>query len=158
MHSVDDREEMERLYICLELYFRILQTWIRLMLPPTIFAPSCAIIIAVFVSIRFTSLPFILYQFFPASAVIIMGLLFWVIYQMELAQRGSEDLMSRLQSRESTYMSRNLKEIRIRRLLSRARAMRQVSYPVGEFSEVTLGLGVSIWEECLNQVLFLLSL
>ena len=158
MRKVEDREEVERLYICLELYFRILQTWVRLMLPTIIFPPSCAIIIAVFVSIRFTSLPYILYQFFPSTAVTIVGLLFWFIYQMELVQKGSEDLRSRLLSREAKYVSGNLKETRIRRLLIRARATRPVSYPVGEFSEVSLGLGVNIWEECLNQVIFLLSL
>ena len=158
IHNLDQREQLERLYICLEVYFRTLQVWIRLMLPPTIFAPSCAIIIAVFVSIRFTSLPFILYQFFPSTAVTIPFLLFWIIFEMELTTRGSEDLRGRLLSREPDYVRRMLKDTRIRRMLSRARATRQVSYPIGEFADVSLSLGVNMWEECLNQVIFLLTL
>ena len=153
---MDVRAKVERLYICYELFNRINYTWLKFMLPPTIFGVSLTVIVTTFVSIRYTELPFMYYIFFANTAFTLMLIIFWLCYDALLITRDSEDIMSQLLSFEAPYLRSVSKAGRIR-VMKRAKAMRVIEFPIGEFADFSISLPIVLWEEILNQVLFLLS-
>ena len=150
------RAKVERLYICYELFNKISYNWLKFMLPPTIFSVSLTVIVTTFVSIRYTELPFMYYIFFANTALTLMLIIFWLCYDALLITRDSEEVMSQLLSFEVPYLRSTPKAGRIR-IMKRAKAMRIVEYPVGEFADFSISLPIVLWEEILNQLLFLLS-
>ena len=154
--DIDVRAKVERLYICYELLNRINYTWLKFMLPPTIFGVSLTVIVTTFVSIRYTELPFMYYIFFANTAFTLMLIIFWLCYDALLITRDSEDIMSQLLSFEAPYLRSVSKAGRIR-VMKRAKAMRVIEFPIGEFADFSISLPIVLWEEILNQVLFLLS-
>ena len=156
MNDMESRAVVERLYICLQYHFRVYIVWIKFQLPPTILSVSVAVIITAFVSIRYTDLPLILYIFYPNTASNIMLIVFWLCYDGVRLVRASEEIIGRLQSESAGYL-RPLTRAGRSQVLKRAKVMKELEFPLGEFSEVTLNLPIAMWEEILNQVLFLLS-
>ena len=154
--DLDRRAQVEQLYICYELYNRVCYVWMKFMLPPTICSVSIVIIVTTFVSIRYTELPFMYYIFFANTAFTLMLIIFWMSYDAVLITRDSEDILGQLLSYEAPYLRSMSRREKIE-VLKRARAMRAVDLPIGEFADFSINLPVTIWEEILNQVLFLLS-
>ena len=77
---------------------------------------------------------------------------------MVMTKRSGDEVLSRLQSR-TAGVYRTLREpAEKREFMSSSRALQPVRLAIGEFTEATLGVVVSIWEEVLNQLLFLLAL
>ena len=160
MHIIPDMESrvlVERLYSYLLHHNRVVQTWMKFMLPPTLSAVSVAVIVSTFVSIRYTDLPLLLYIIFPYTAFTLMLVIFWMCYDTVLVVRASEDVMGRLLSHNAIYLRPLSRAERIK-VLKRAKAMKVLEFPIGEFSEFSLTLPVNIWDEIINQVVFLLSL
>ena len=155
--SLEQREKVEHMYICLELFNRICFPWIRFSWPLIIFSLSLGVIITAFVSIRFTSIPIYLYMIFPTTATILMAIMFWNLYDLLIVIRDSEDIMRQLWSYEAPYLRPMPNNLRTR-VLKRAKAMRVLEFPVGEFADFNINLPIAMWDEILNQVLFLLSL
>lgn len=154
---MDVRAKMEHLYICHELYNRVCYVWVKFMLPPTIFGVSLTIIVTTFISIRYTELPFMYYIFFANTAFTLMLIIFWLSYDLVLITRDSEDIMSQLLSYEAQHLRHMSKRERTE-AMKRAKAMRVIEFPIGEFADFAISVPVAIWEEILNQVLFLLEL
>ena len=73
------------------------------------------------------------------------------------AKRGSEELHGNHQNRMSPFL-KNLPPVKRRELLLRARALRPVVVKVGEFSECSFEVLMNIWDEIINQLVFLLTL
>ena len=151
------RAKVEHLYICQELYSRTCYVWMKFMLPPTFLSISVAIIIAALISVRFTELPFHFYIIFPFLAFMGMFSIFWMAYDIVLITRDSEYMRGQLLSHESTHLRRMSKYERTR-VVMRAKAMRVTEFPVGNFADFSLNLPIAVWDEVVNQVLFLLSL
>ena len=85
-----------------------------------------------------------------------MPIIFWISYDLVLLTRASEDILGELLSPDAEYLRPLSRETRIQ-LLKRAKAMNVIEFPVGEFAEFSLILPVSILEEIMSQVLFLLT-
>ena len=152
---MDVRAQVEHLYICQELYGRVCYIWMKVMLPPTIFSFSVAIIICTFVSIRHTGLPIYLYVIFPYTGFTLLFITFWLSYDIALITRDLENIRLQLLSNESQYLGQKSKRER-KELMMRARAMRVSEFPVDDFADFSLNVPIVVWEEVMNQVLFLL--
>ena len=113
-------------------------------------------IVTTFVSIRYTELPIYYYVVFPNTAFTLMLIIFWLSYDGVLFTRASEDILSTLLSYEAPYVRQMPRAVRVQ-VMKRARAMRVIEFPIGEFADFSINLPITIWEEVLNQVLFLLS-
>ena len=153
---MEGRAFVERLYICLQHHFRVYSIWIKFEMPPLLSSISVAVIVAAFVSIRYTDLPLVLYLVYPNTACNLMFMVFWLCYDIVRIVRASEEIIGRLQSDDADYLRPLSRAMRVQ-VLKRARALKEIVYPVGEFSELTLNLPIAMWEEILNQILFLLS-
>ena len=155
---MESRAVLERLYNYLQHHHRVVQNWIKLMVPAAILGASLGVIVTTFVSIRYTELPLIFYVFFPYTAFNLMFAIFWVCYDVvHIIVRASEDVMGTLLSQDAKYLRHMPRAGRLE-VLKRARAMRVLEFPIGEFTDFSLTLPVNIWDEILNQVFFLLSL
>ena len=154
--NMEGRAILERLYICLQHHFRVYRIWIKFEMPPLLSSVSVAVIVAAFVSIHYTELPMILYLVYPNTAFNLMFMVFWLSYDIVRIVRASDEIIGRLQSENADYLRPLSRAMRMQ-VLKRARSLKQIEYPVGEFSELTLNLPIALWEEILNQVLFLLS-
>ena len=130
---MEDRKKFERLYITMELYNRICFPWVRFTWPLQLFSISLTVIITAFVSIRFTDIPVYYYVVFPMTATILLITMFWVIYDLLLVTRDSEEIRSQLLSYQVPYLRPMPKNLRTK-VLKRARAMRVLEFPLGEFA------------------------
>ena len=156
MTDLGSRAVVERLYNNVQFHHRIVQIWLRFMLPPTIFGACLGVIFTTFVTIRYTELPTFFYIFYPNTAFNLMFLIFWLCYDVVLLIRASEDVLAKLLSHEAEYLRPLPRAGRIQ-VLKRARAMRVLEIPIGDFADFSLSLPVTLWDEILNQVFFLLS-
>ena len=153
---MERRAVVERLYNYVQCHTRIAQNWMKFMLPPTISSVSTAVIVATFVSIRYTELPLFLYIFYPNTAFNLMFIIFWMCYDAVLLVRASEEIMGKLLSHDAEYLRPLPRAVRME-VLKRARAMKVLEFPLGDFADFSLNLPITIWDEILNQVFFLLS-
>ena len=64
--------------------------------------------------------------------------------------------MNRLLDYEAEHLRGMTKKQRMN-IMKRAQALRAVNFPTGPFAEFSLNVTINIWEEVLNQLLFLLS-
>lgn len=150
------RRLQERLYICLELHNRVVHCWIKDMLPPTIFLVGAALTFCFFITIQFTDLPLILYVAFPYVGTTVLIIMFWMIYDVLLITNAAEEVRGKLLSWEPRYIRFMPRAMKIK-LLKRAMAMRPLLFPIGNLTYVSQSLPITVWEESMNQILFLLS-
>ena len=87
-------------------------------------------------------------------AIIVITLLF---YDAVLAKRSMDAVLGNLQSRSCGCYQRLNSKGKIE-FVRRARAVIPLRMYMGEFTEPTLDVAATIWDEVFNQLLFLLSL
>ena len=155
--DMESRALVERMYYRVLHHNRVVQTWMKFMLSPTLSGVSLAVIITTFVSIRYTELPLIFYIFYHNTAFNLMLIIFWMCYDTVLVVRASEDVMGQLLAHDVAYLRHMPRAQRIQ-ALKRAKGMKVLEFPIGDFSEFSLNLPVNVWDEILNQVVFLLTL
>ena len=126
------------------------------MLPPTIFGVSEGVIVTTFVTIRYTELPLILYMIYPSIALDRMFVIFWMCYEAVLLVRASEEIVGQLASHDAKFLRPLPRALRME-VLKVAKAMKPIEIPLGHFAKFSISLPIAIWDEILNQVLFLLS-
>ena len=85
-----------------------------------------------------------------------MLVVFWLCYDIVLITRESEYIKAQLWSYEAPY-ARLMPKSEMTCAMKRAKALRVIEIPVGNFSDISIDLPIAIWDEILNQVLFLLS-
>ena len=153
---MEARAKVEYLFICLELHSRIGYIWMKNVLPPAIFSVSLGIIICMFVSIRHTELPIYLYLVFPYVGITDFLIIFWMSYDIVLITRDFEYIRGQFLCHDAPYLVQKTKWDR-KHVMMRARAMRVVEFPLGDFADFSFNLPIAVWDEVVNQVLFLLS-
>ena len=149
--------EAERHYRRMRLYNTIFMNWIKFMVVPALFAWCVGILFVLYVTCRPSGLPLLVYGSFPLIAGVSMIVITWLCYDAVLAKRGADEAKEKLQSRTAPYFQRLTQADKVL-AMRRARAFQPVCVAFGEFAEVTLDVPVSIWDEVINQLLFLLSL
>ena len=123
----------------------------------TVFSVSVAITQALYVTCRPTAMPLIIYLAYPLVATVPLFVIFRICYDAVAVKRAGDEVLGNLQSKTASYFSR-LKPAEKREMMRRARALRPVCMEMGSFTEITLEVFMSIWDEILNQLVFLLSL
>ena len=156
IENMEDRRKVERLYICLELHNRICYAWVKLILPLVIFSLSLTVIVTGFISIRYTELPVYYYIFFVNTALSLLIIIFWSCYDILLVTRASEDILGQLLSYEAAHL-RKMPKVERTVVMKRAKAMRLIEIPVGDFSDFGVSVPIAIWDEIVNQIFVLLS-
>ena len=142
----------------MRLHNTIYQNWLKYLVPPVIFIWAAAVTILLYITFRPSGLPLLVYCWFPLVAVCSMFIITWLIYDAVTVKRSADEVLSKLQSR-TTGFYRTLREpAEKKEFMIRSRALQPVRLTIGEFTEGTMEVVVSIWEEVLNQLLFLLSL
>ena len=157
--SLESRLRLWQKYVELQVFNELSRTWVKLMLVPTIASVTTTIIVCFYVTIRHEDLPAILIANVAYVGVALLGILFWIFQQMIGVMRISEAVIAALTTitPNGSDNGRNpgweLKHYIVRR----GKATRKLHFRVGEFTEASLDVSVGIWDEILNQLLFLLS-
>ena len=151
------RLQLERLYVCGQVYNKILDVWYKFVVPPAFLNGGFAIVIAWYLTIRHTELPLYIYCVFPYAGILFTVMLFDLCYDGILVMRASEDSLTKLRSTEKQYFLRMPIDERMA-MVKRARALRPAFFSVGSFTEFTMDVPVGAWDEIVNQLLFLLTL
>lgn len=150
-------EDVERLYRSMKLYNGVLMNWMEQILSPILFCACAGVTILLYVTVRPSGLPFFVYIWFPVVAFGMMGLVSVLIYDGIIIKRAAEEVAGKLESR-SGYFYRGLSVCQRKELRRRARALRPLRLSFGNFAEFSFEMLANIWDEVLNQLLFLLSL
>ena len=148
---------MERLHTCTEVYNRILDPWYKFIVPSAFLGAGTLVTVALYVSIRHTELPILVYMFFPYLAILVGAVMFSMCWDGIIVLRASEDLVSTLRSTAPAYILRLAPSERAYSMM-RAKAARTSFFHVGIFADFSFDVTIAIAEEILNQLLFLLSL
>ena len=149
------RETLLRTYVELQIYLRWGNEWVKNILPPTFFCIGGAVVLLLYIPLAHSeSFPGLLSAGFAYVAMDLVAIVFWVCTDCLAVTRNTEDILISLQSKpEAAWRLDGQVE-----LLKRAKAVRPVLHPIGNFGSITLGVLVVFTEEILNQLLFLLSL
>ena len=150
-------EDVEFLYRCMKLYNGVCMSWAEQILPLVLFSVCSAITVLLYVTVRPSGLPLIIYIWFPFVAFAGMFVVSWLVYDAVMVRRASEEVLGKLQS-QTEYYYRRLSLFYRKELIPRARALRPVHLSFANFSDISLEVLTNVWDEVLNQLLFLLSL
>ena len=146
-----------RAYIQLQIYNRVFNEWIKIVLTPAFFGIGGIVVLFLYVPLKHSEL---LPRLFNAGlvylAAALVGIVVWLTTDSLGVTRSSESVIMCLQSKPS-FQPKHLRLAQLE-LLKRARALRPVTHPVGNFGSLTLNVPVVFVEEILNQLLFLLAL
>ena len=156
----EDRLLLWHKYLTLQVFNELCSTWAKLMIVPTITSATSTIIISLYVTIRHEDLPIWLVPFFFYLGMTLFGIVFWVAYQVILVIRGSEAIirvLTALELKDRTGRRMDVPMAVKKYIVKRGRATRPLNYRIGEFMEFSLDVPIGIWDEILNQLLFLLT-
>ena len=151
------RLQLEQLYVCGQVYNKILDVWYKLVVPPAFLNGGLAIVLTWYLTIRHTDVPLYIYCLFPYIGALFTFMLFDMCYDGILVIRASEDSLTKLRSAEKQYFLRMPIHERMA-TMKRAKALRPAYFSVGSFTEFTMDVPVGVWDEIVNQLLFLLTL
>ena len=149
--------KVEMLYRCLKLYNVIFMNWLKYWIAQTIFTLCVCIVVVLYVTCRPSGLPFLIYCVFPVAGALAWLTLFWICYDAVIAKRTCDEALGSLQSRTGTFFG-TLGATEKREMMRRASALQPVYIGLGQFAEMTLEVFLSMSDEILSQLLFLLSL
>ena len=119
----EKRKKAERLYNCIQLFNRVFRVWCRLMIVPALIGMTVCVIFTLYVTIRYTELPLLLYMWCPTTGVTVLLVIFWASYDVVLVKRTSEDVISRLSSHDGAPYLRGMSRQERIAVVKRATAM-----------------------------------
>lgn len=155
--NLEARQEMEKLYVYLQIYHRAYCVWWNLALPGTIVSLSSTVVLSLYIGIRHTDLPWYLYWVFPMAGIAVLIQEFGFASDVMGAKGDSEEIVDKLQSPASASLQRLSFEER-KKILRRSKAMTQLHFPIASFTDYSWSVPLAAWDEILNQLFFLLSL
>ena len=158
MRNIEGWKRVYGLYRVTQVYNAILMDWLKYVISVLLFSLSCGIIILLYVTVRPSDLHFLIYIWYPIAAILLQVIVAWVVYDGFITKRSVTEVVGNLDawraSRAFMKMDARNKAIMTRRLKS----LRPAFLMIGEFSDLSFDLVVNVWDEILNQLLFLLSL
>ena len=155
--TLEQRKELEFLYITLYLHTKTLHYYHMLIHFSNLTNLSAAAILCMYIPIQHHEVPAFLRLCFFLVGVIVLIICFWWSYDVVLLIRASEEVLEKLRSFDHNWRENGISDIQRLRYLKRAKACRPVGIPIGAFGEFSLDVPVIMWDEILNQLLFLLS-
>ena len=156
----EDRLQLWHKYLKLQVFNELCRTWAKLMIVPTISSATSTIIICLYVTIRHEELPIGLVPFFFYVGMTLFGIVFWIAYQVILVIRASEAIIGVLTTVDKEGDNPGWMGVPLppkKYIMKRGKATRPLGYRIGEFIEFSLDVPIGIWDEIVNQLLFLLS-
>ena len=151
-------EKVEKAYKYLNIVSGILMNYMKNMIAPILFVASGGVVALLYVTIRPSGLHVLIYCWFPLAGVSVMGIVLWTCYDFVIVKRLADEVLGRLQDVKCQRFYRQLEKGRQMEMLRRGRALRPLSLRVGEYADFSFTVTYNIWDEILNQLLFLLSL
>ena len=155
--TVEDRISLWRKYLHLQVFNQLCRVWVKLMSPPTTFSLTSSIIIWFYVTIRNEGVPVTLTLIFFCVGISIFAIFFWLLYEVIMVKRAADRILATLTSTEDGNY-KDFSPQQKRYINKRGKATRAIGYRIGDFMEISLDVPLGIWDEILNQLLFLLSL
>ena len=155
--DLDGWRKVEKMYTCMRLCNVLFMNWVYYVLGPIIMGIGSGIVLLFYISVRPSGLPPFIYYWIPFIAFGTFLVLSWLWYDVVTMKREGEDMVEILQSRSHRFL-RELEPHQRQFVYRKGRALRPPYLTIGQFSDMTLEGLVGVWDEILNQFLFLLSL
>ena len=127
------------------------------LLGPVILGIGAGIVITLYLTVRPSGLPPFIHFWVPFIAFGVFVILSWLWYDVVTLKREADEVKDNLQARTHEFL-RDLEPNQREYLARRARALRSFYLAIGQFSDMTFEGLVGVWDEILNQFVFLLSL
>lgn len=144
-------------YRTMQVYNAVFMAWLKFAIAPVLLAASCEIILLILITLRPSGLHPLIYMWFPPTAGIVMVVITLFCYECVIINRIGDEVLGKLRSKMLIGRLQISNEEK-KRCLRIGKSLCGVYLAVGDFSEMTLNVPISMWEEVLNQLLFLLSL
>ena len=136
---------------------KIYHYWASILLFPILVNFGLAVIICLYIPLGRPEVPAWLSFCFLFEAIVVFGVIFWVAYDIALIGRACEEVLGKLKSFDEGWRGNGISDLQRSRFIKRARACRPIQIPIGSFGEFSLDVPVIMWDEILNQLLFLLN-
>lgn len=111
------------------------------------------VVLCLYIPIKHPEIPAILSGSFFVVGLVTQGVIFWTSYDIVQVIRASEQVMGQLHS----ISSRNKQLEYLRYFSKRSKALWPVNLPIGSFGKFSIEVPIIMWDEILNQLLFLLG-
>ena len=131
--------------------------WLYYVLPPVILGVGSGIVLLLYLSANPKGIPPFLHYGVPLIAFGTLLTMSWLWYDIVFIQRESDEAMENLRTKTHKFLW-DLEPCQRKYLFRSGRALRPVGITIGQFADMTFEGLVGVWEEILNQFLFLLSL
>ena len=132
-------------------------SWAEKILSPVLLVACSGIILALYITVRPLGFPWFVYMWCPLVAIVGIFIISWIFYDIVMIKRAAEEVVGRLQSR-SEWMCRSLALDQRKELRRRAGTLRPIHLSLWNFADASFEVLANVWDEVLNQLLFLLSL
>ena len=128
----------------------------HIMIVPGIFSTSSSIIIAIFVTVRYTEIPILIYKGAALIWFSFVIISIWFEFEVLTVIRSLEDIVQMLNNIDQPYFLQL--PIKLRLYLSKSgKATRPAIFNIGDFTYYSIGVVKSMWDEIINQLIFLLT-
>ena len=156
--KLERRKKVESMYVTFQVHNMVYNDWVRPAMFPLLLSLGCAVVICVYFPLKHHELPGFITLVFVTMAAFIMAVVFWHCFDEVTVIRNSEGVVGELQSRPAgSAWETEFSAIQMERFLKRAKALRPFCIGVGTFGQFDLEVPAIMWEEILNQLVFLLS-
>ena len=157
MRNAEARLELWRSFLCLRIYCILLNEWIKWLLVPTALILKAVIALCLYVVLRREGIPGWLAIVSGYAGLMLGGIFLWDQYKAVSGMRLADDLAQRLTSTREEYFRRLAPEQQ-RYFVKLGKAVRVPRFEFGSFMEYSFEVPLTILDEILGQLLFLLSL
>ena len=158
--DIEDRDRVERAYLYLQIYHRLHCVWWNWILPGgATFSLSATVVLAMYVGLRHTELPWYLYWIFWLAGAGLLLQIFGQGHDIVFAKEDSEEVVEKLQSPASASADlRSVSDLERKIIHKRSKALTPLQFGIASFTNFSWGVTLGAWDEILNQLFFLLSL
>ena len=157
IRSLSSWRKVDKMYSCMRLYNIVYMKWLNYLLGPLILSIGSGIVFMFYVSIRPSCIPMFLHFGVPFLAFGSILILSWLWYDVILMKRVGEEVREKLHSKTHKFLW-ELEPAERMYVFRKSASLRPAAFTIGQFSDMTLEGLVGVWDEILNQLLFLLSL
>lgn len=150
--------EVYMMYRTMQVYNAVLTNWLKVVGVLVPFGGCCGVIVTLYVTLRPSNIPIIIYPCFPLVAFMTMSIVTALMMNAIATKGKTEEALSNLQQAIYIQYMRNFDVNQKKICLMRLKSLRPVTLKIGEYAEASSGVVMNVWDEVFNQLLLLLSL
>ena len=155
--SGEARLDLWRKLLCIRIYCSLLNEWLSLFLVPTALTLRTAIAFCFYVVLRREGIPGWAAAITGYAGLMMGGMFLWHCYEALSGIRLTDDVAQTLMSTKEKYFQRLMPDQQLY-LVKLGKAWRGVRIDFGPFMEFSVEVPLTVLDEVLGQLLFLLSL